>query len=233
MQEARRTWADYVRVVMRSCEVRRERGMGRAGTEEDAASLVCPAPSLQGQQAVVMVAFVEWWHVRLRARVVCGLAALARRSTPLPLCLMAIVGSYCGCGRCCDCSRGCAYTCEGCQSSYCGVCWYWGCWRCWTPAASRAEALARVGALTAKPLARCELVQALQEGLRALQPKSSAGSALWLARKAELRALRQKPPGCAMERSRALRELRAMAKPLPRCRCEEWAHMGWQCFYRQ
>ena len=202
----------------------RESDIGWASTDEDAASLACPATSLLGQQAVVMVAFVEWWHVRLRARVVYGLPALARRSAPLPLCLMAIVASYCGWGRCCECSRRCAYTCEGCQSCYCGVCWYWGCLRCCNPAASRAEAEAR-------PLAEGEArLCALKEELRALRSKSSTGCAMLLAKQAELRALRPKPPGCAMEKLRALRQQGwSCADPLPRCRCEEWAHMGWRC----
>ena len=233
---------------MRECDI------GWPSSDEDAASLDAhgddlstikkhdnkltrhPATSLLVQHAAIMAAFVEWWHVRLRARLVYGLPALSRRSAPLPLCLMAIVGSYCGWSRCCECLRLGVYTCEGCQSCFCGQCWYWchgprprsmmRCWRCWKsprPFACSMGSVEHDNKLTRK----------LE--LRALRPKppKPAGCAMEKLREANkqrLRALRRKPTkptACAME----LHQLRhSCAEPLPRCSCEEWAHLGWRCF---
>ena len=108
---------DGIRKIMRESDI------GWPSTDEDAASSDAhdrdltaiekldnkltrhPATSLLVQHAALMVALVEWWHVRLCARLAHGLPALAKRSAPLPTCLMAIVGSYCGWERCRECSR--------------------------------------------------------------------------------------------------------------------------------
>jgi len=230
-----------------------------------------PATSVLVQHAALMVAFVEWWHVRLCARVAHALPALARRSAPLPPCLMAIVGSYCGRERCRECSRLSAHTCEDCRSCFCDLCWYWWqgprprsrvrCWRCWDSAWTTTKWHDReLG---------CKLARKLE--LRAQRPKppkppGCAMEKLKAARKERLRALRQRlPTRCAREKL----EVRNLAEdryhqcprhytagqkagphwkgqkpfhcgccagtceiclPLPRCRCAEWAHMGWRCF---
>ena len=85
-----------IREIMRECHI------GWPSSDEDAASLDAhdddlstikkhdnkltrhPATSLLVQHAAIMAAFVEWWHVRLRAGLVYGLPALAIRSAPLP-----------------------------------------------------------------------------------------------------------------------------------------------------
>ena len=208
------------------------------------------------------------------ARVAHALPALARRSAPLPPCLMAIVGSYCGWERCRECSRLGAHTREDCQSCFCDLCWYWWqgprprstvrCWRCWGEPRLFPKSMGSGVSSHDSKLAR-------KLELRAHRPKppKPAGCAmekLKASNKAKLRALRRRPPTrCAREKlevpnlaedgdhqcprhNTAGQEAGPHWKGqrpfhcgccaetcddcllLPRCRCEEWAHMGWRCF---
>ena len=49
-------------------------------------------------RCLLLLAFTEWWGVALDARIIIGLPAIVN-STPLPFCLLTIIGSYCGEGR--------------------------------------------------------------------------------------------------------------------------------------
>ena len=56
-------------------------------------------------RCLLLLAFTEWWGVALDARIIIGLPAIVN-STPLPRCLLTIIGSYCGEGRLeCACPR--------------------------------------------------------------------------------------------------------------------------------